>query len=36
MAAQLHISPRTVEVYEARMMEKLQCSSLAELSRSAL
>jgi FixJ family two-component response regulator len=33
IAEQLAISPRTVEVYKARMMEKLQCCSLAELVR---
>lgn len=36
IAARLNISPRTVEVYKARMMEKLQCRSLAELIRAAL
>src|ERR1700722_18365144 len=36
IAAQLNISPRTVEVYKSRMMEKLQCRSLAELIRAAL
>jgi RNA polymerase sigma factor (sigma-70 family) len=36
IAAHLKISPRTVEVYKARMMEKLQCRSLAELIRVAL
>lgn len=36
IAAKLSISPRTVEVYKARMMEKLQCRSLAELIRAAL
>jgi RNA polymerase sigma factor (sigma-70 family) len=36
IAARLKISPRTVEVYKARMMEKLQCRSLAELIRTAL
>ena len=36
IAARLTISPRTVEVYKARMMEKLQCRSLAELIRTAL
>jgi RNA polymerase sigma factor (sigma-70 family) len=36
IAAKLNISPRTVEVYKARMMEKLQCRSLAELIRAAL
>ena len=33
IAAQLSISPRTVEVHKARIMEKLQCHSLAELMR---
>ncbi len=33
IAAQLSISPRTVEVHKARIMEKLECSSLAELIR---
>ena len=36
IAARLTISPRTVEVYKARMMEKLQCRSLAELIRVVL
>lgn len=36
IAARLNISPRTVEVYKARMMEKLQCRSLAELIRAAI
>jgi two-component system response regulator FixJ len=36
IAGRLTISPRTVEVYKARMMEKLQCRSLAELIRAAL
>jgi two-component system, LuxR family, response regulator FixJ len=36
IAARLSISPRTVEVYKARMMEKLQCRSLAELIRVVL
>jgi RNA polymerase sigma factor (sigma-70 family) len=31
IAAQLGISPRTVEVHKARIMEKLECHSLAEL-----
>lgn len=31
IAERLTISPRTVEVYKARMMEKLQCRSLAEV-----
>lgn len=33
IAAALAISPRTVEVYKARMMEKLQCRTLAEVVR---
>lgn len=33
IAEYLSISPRTVEVYKARMMEKLQCRSLAEVVR---
>jgi FixJ family two-component response regulator len=33
IAARLGISPRTVEVYKARMMEKLDCRNLAELLR---
>ncbi|HWG29244.1 MAG TPA: response regulator [Steroidobacteraceae bacterium] len=33
IAARLAISPRTVEVYKARMMEKLQCRTLAEVVR---
>jgi RNA polymerase sigma factor (sigma-70 family) len=36
IAARLKISPRTVEVYKARMMEKLQCRSVAEVVRTAL
>jgi RNA polymerase sigma factor (sigma-70 family) len=36
IAGRLGISPRTVEVYKARMMEKLQCRSLAEVVRLAL
>ena len=35
-AARLGISPRTVEVYKARMMEKLQCRSVAEVVRLAI
>lgn len=31
IGAQLGISPRTVEVHKARVMEKLECTSLAEL-----
>jgi FixJ family two-component response regulator len=33
IATRLVISPRTVEVYKARMMQKLQCRSLAEVVR---
>ena len=33
IAAQLDISPRTVEVHKARIMEKHECHSLAELLR---
>jgi RNA polymerase sigma factor (sigma-70 family) len=33
IAAQLGISARTVEVHRARIMEKLECRSLAELMR---
>jgi FixJ family two-component response regulator len=33
IAAELAISPRTVEVYKARMMEKMRCKSLAEVIR---
>lgn len=36
IAGRLEISPRTVEVYKARMMEKLQCGSLAEVVRTAM
>lgn len=36
IAAQLGISPRTVEVYKARMMEKLDCRSLADMLRLAV
>jgi len=36
IAGRLEISPRTVEVYKARMMEKLQCRSFAELIRASL
>ncbi|HSD74686.1 MAG TPA: response regulator [Steroidobacteraceae bacterium] len=31
IAERLEISPRTVEVYKARMMEKLQCRNLADV-----
>ncbi|MFA7241418.1 MAG: response regulator [Sulfuricellaceae bacterium] len=34
IAAQLEISPRTVEVYKARMMEKMQARTLPDLMRS--
>jgi FixJ family two-component response regulator len=33
IAGQLEISPRTVEVYKARMMEKLGCRTLADVVR---
>jgi len=33
IAERLAISPRTVEVYKARMMEKLQCRTLADVIR---
>ena len=33
IATQLAISPRTVEVHKARIMDKLECHSLAELIR---
>lgn len=36
IARQLGISPRTVEVYKARMMEKMQAHSLPELIRQVL
>ena len=36
IAGNLGISPRTVEVYKARMMEKLQCGSLADIVRTAI
>jgi FixJ family two-component response regulator len=36
IAAELGISPRTVEVYRARLMEKLEARSLAELIRISL
>lgn len=36
IALQLGISPRTVEVYKARMMEKMQVRSLSELIRLVL
>lgn len=33
IARRLGISPRTVEVYKSRMMEKLDCRSLADVLR---
>jgi len=36
VAARLAISPRTVEVYRARVMEKMQARSLAEIVRMAI
>ncbi|MBS4097082.1 MAG: response regulator transcription factor [Sulfuricella sp.] len=36
IAVQLEISPRTVEVYKARMMEKMQVRTLPDLIRSVL
>jgi FixJ family two-component response regulator len=36
IAVELNISPRTVEVYKARMMEKLECSNLADVVRVSL
>lgn len=36
IAVALTISPRTVEVYKARMMEKLGCESLADVVRMSL
>ena len=36
IAERLSISPRTVEVYKARMMEKLQCRTLADVVRVGL
>jgi RNA polymerase sigma factor (sigma-70 family) len=36
IAASLHISPRTVDVYKARLMEKLRARNAAELVRLAL
>jgi len=36
IAVQLGISPRTVEVHKARIMEKLDCHSLAEVIRLSL
>ena len=36
IGAELGISPRTVEVYKARMMEKLQCRSVADAVRISL
>jgi two-component system, LuxR family, response regulator FixJ len=36
IAVELSISPRTVEVYKARMMEKLGCDTLADVIRMSL
>ena len=36
IASELGISPRTVEVHKARIMEKLDCRSLADLIRMSL
>ncbi len=36
IAHQLGISPRTVEIHRARIMDKLECRSLAEVVRIAL
>ena len=36
IAVELSISPRTVEVYKARMMEKLDCSSIADVVKMSL
>ncbi|MBN8889182.1 MAG: hypothetical protein ABS99_05065 [Acetobacteraceae bacterium SCN 69-10] len=36
IAQTLGISPRTVEIHRARLMEKLECRSLAEVLRTAL
>lgn len=36
VAAALHLSPKTVEVHRARVMEKMQVDSLAELIRVAI
>jgi two-component system response regulator FixJ len=36
VAARLAISPRTVEVYRARVMEKMQARSLADVVRMAI
>lgn len=36
IAIDLSISPRTVEVYKARMMEKLDCSSIADVVKMSL
>jgi DNA-binding NarL/FixJ family response regulator len=36
VAEMLGISPRTVEVYKARVMEKLQCRNMAEIVKLSL
>ena len=36
MAIDLDISPRTVEIYRAKLMNKMQASSLSELVRLAV
>jgi two-component system response regulator FixJ len=36
IAVELSISPRTVEVYKARMMEKLDCDTLADVVRMSM
>lgn len=36
IAVELSISPRTVEVYKARMMEKLDCASIADVVKMSL
>jgi two-component system response regulator FixJ len=36
MAIDLNISPRTIEIYRAKLMSKMQASSLSELVRLAV